>query len=355
VDGKEKEHVLSVPKRMHYPLERPESKIKLPSRKKCDFVYEFMDEARRTALLVIDDMTSFREVFEYDRSTGQTINADYAKDVYKRATGAWMATGDVDKLIAGIPSATETFRSLVTEMKEAGTERLIVDLRRNGGGSSAMSDFLVYMLHGKEKLLELKRGRTEVRRLSKRYFATHKKMSLGKVNKGRPIRLRKDDYDLGGRFYRRFGGDGPGVEAEFDELTSRMPTFGALCKKGEFDGYYRPKHVVVLCTPDTFSSGWTLMYYLYRAGAKIVGTPSSQGPNCFGDIMSFDLEHSGLSGIVSQKRFEYFPGDPERSRVLMPDYLLTYEKLAGYDFDPNAELLYALEVLDELDRREVSQ
>lgn len=354
-DGQQKEHVLNVPKRMRYPLERPESKIKLPARKKCDFVYEFMDEGRKTALLVIDDMTGFREVFEYDRSTGQAINVDYARDVHNRATGAWLATGDVDELIAGIPSATETFRALVTEMKEAGTERLIVDLRRNDGGSSAMSDFLVYMLHGKQKLLELKRGRTEVRKLSKRYFDTHKKMSLGKVNKDKPIRLRKDDYDLGGAFYGRFGGDRPGAEAEFDELTSRMPTFGALCRTGEHDGYYCPKHVVVLCSPETFSSGWTLMYYLHMAGAKTVGTPSSQGPNCFGDIMSFDLEHSKLSGIVSQKRFEYFPDDPERGRVLMPDYPLTYAKLAGYDFDPDAELLHALEVLDELDRREVSQ
>ena len=251
------------------------------------------------------------------------------------------------------PSATEMFRSLVTEMREAGTERLIVDLRRNDGGSSAMSDFLVYMLYGKQKLLELKRGRTEVRKLSKRYFDTHKNASLSNVNKDKPIRLRKDDYDLGDRFYRRFGGDGPGAEAEFEELPSRMPTFGALCKTGEYDGYYCPKHVVVLCSPDTFSSGWTLMYYLYMAGAKIVGTPSSQGPNCFGDIIGFELTHSGLSGNVSQKRFEYFPDDPERSRVLMPDYPLTYEKLAGYDFDSNAELLCAVAVLDKLDRGDV--
>ena len=133
-----------------------------------------------------------------------------------------------------------------------------------------------------------------------------------------------------------------------------MPTFEALYKTGKYDGYYCPKHVVVLCSPDTFSSGWTLMYYLHQAGAKIVGTPSSQGPNCFGEITSFELEHSGLSGNISQKRFEYFPVDSKHARVLMPDYLLTYDKLASYHFDRHAEILYALEVLDELDRAEVS-
>ncbi|MBU0618152.1 MAG: hypothetical protein KKI02_10580, partial [Planctomycetes bacterium] len=140
-----------------------------------------------------------------------------------------------------------------------------------------------------------------------------------------------------------------GVEAEFADLVAKLPSFERVYRTGEYEARYCPEHIAVICSPDTFSSGWTLMYYLKKAGALVVGTPSSQGPNCYGDILPFTLKHSGLSGIVSQKRFEYFPDEP-KAIVLRPDYPLSYEKLAEYDFDPSAEIRYALEVLDTLDR-----
>ena len=349
--GSAEQHVMQIPKRMRRPLpHRPSSQIRLPARDKCDFVYEFMDEDRKTALLVIDDMTGYREVFEWDRSVGAAFDTDRAKDVYKRYTGAWLAPVDEEKLIEGIPSATETFQKLVDEMKAAGTKRLLIDLRHNDGGASSMSEFLIYMLHGKRKLLSLKQGRREVRRLSRHYFKNNSKMSLKRLNRGKPLKLKADDYDLGPAYYRQFSKARPaqtGAEVEFEALVARLPSFERVYRTGEYEARYCPEHVVVICSPDTFSSGWTLMYYLKKAGALVVGTPSSQGPNCFGDILSFTLKHSGLSGIVSQKRFEYFPDDP-KATVLKPDYPLSYEKLAEYDFDPNAEIRYALEVLDKL-------
>jgi len=105
-----------------------------------------------------------------------------------------------------------------------------------------------------------------------------------------------------------------------------------------------PKNLVVLCSPRTFSSGYTLMYYLYRIGAKIVGTPSAQAGNCFGETFSFELRHSGLTGTISQKQFIYFHDDPEMGRVLRPHYPMTYEKLKFYGFDVNAEILLALDI-----------
>jgi hypothetical protein len=350
-DGKVQEHVLDIPQRMTYPLKRPASVVKLPSRERCDFVYSFLDDDRTTALLVVDDMTGYREVFEWEHSVSGTFDLERAADVYKRYTGTWMAPRREERLLSGIPSATETFQQLVDEMKAAGTTRLLIDLRRNDGGASSMSEFLVYMLFGRDRLLSLKQGRREIRRLSRDYFERNSKINLEHINKGKPLELTVDDYDLGPAFYRQFG-NAPaaqtGVEAEFQALVAKVPSFERVYRTGEYDGRYCPKHVVVICSPDTFSSGWTLMYYLTKAGALVVGTPSSQGPNCYGDVLSFTLAHSGLSGIVSQKRFEYFPDDPNAT-ILEPDYPLSYEKLAEYDFDPNAEIRFALEVLDKLD------
>ncbi len=46
-----------------------------------------------------------------------------------------------------------------------------------------------------------------------------------------------------------------------------------------------------------------------------------------------------------------FPDDPKTGRLLMPQYPMTYEKLASYNFDKNAALLYALEIVNSLNRK----
>jgi len=60
-----------------------------------------------------------------------------------------------------------------------------------------------------------------------------------------------------------------------------------------------------------FSSGYTMMKYLHRAGAELAGTPSGQASSCFGDIQPFTLRYSSVTGNVSHKRYADFPeGDP---------------------------------------------
>jgi hypothetical protein len=86
------------------------------------------------------------------------------------------------------------------------------------------------------------------------------------------------------------------------------------------------------------------MYYLWRAGAEVVGVPSAQAGICFCDIMDFSLPNSGMYFTVPCKYFEKFPGDPDKSKVLMPDFPLTYEILRSYGFDIHASILYAMEL-----------
>jgi hypothetical protein len=51
-----------------------------------------------------------------------------------------------------------------------------------------------------------------------------------------------------------------------------------------------------------------------------------------------------VRGNVSHKRYADFPeGDP-RERALPMDYTLTHEKLRGFEFDLNAEVLWGMEV-----------
>lgn len=86
----------------------------------------------------------------------------------------------------------------------------------------------------------------------------------------------------------------------------------------------------------------TLMSMFHKLGAKIVGVPSGQSGNCFGDTLMFRLKNSGLRGYVSHKLFIHSPDEPGLGGLLRPDRELTYEDLVRCQFDPNASVLLAL-------------
>jgi hypothetical protein len=325
-------------------LVRFKSRIKRPSTDRSDFAYSFIDSAGSNAWLVIDDMMTYREAFEMWASFGHVDNDRQAAEIYRRFHTA-DAPDDRSELIGGLPAATDVFRSLVVDMEAAKTKNLFVDVRRNGGGNSAMSEILVYFLYGKEMLHGLKGRNVEIRKMSPTFFEHNNKIYLDSLNVGLPFALEEDDYD----FSLDFGSGEAATEAEvakmMETFASNMPTFHQEYESGRYSGYYLPENVIVLCSPQTFSAGYTLMYYLHQAGALIAGTPSAQAGNCFGDAMGFDLKHSGLHFTVSHKYFELFPGNEQKGRLLLPDYPMTYDILSKYDFDPNAEILYMLDRL----------
>jgi len=114
---------------------------------------------------------------------------------------------------------------------------------------------------------------------------------------------------------------------------------------GRHAGFYCPENIFVLMTPWTSSSGLDMVLYLYRAGATLIGMPSAQSPNSWGNLPEWRLDNSSISGEISSSFDIAFGDDPERGQVLPVHYPLTYEKLAAYDFDHNAIFLLALELL----------
>jgi hypothetical protein len=351
-DGRTEEHTLEVPAKIDYSAfiyTRPG--LQLPSLmmslQKCDFDYDFIDSTKKTCLLVVNDMSGYREAFEMWADLGVTSHDDHAREVYRKYNGAEPPL-DLAEVIKGIPSATELFKKMAVDMKESATENLLIDLRHNSGGNSMMYNYLIYVLYGRDKLLSLKGRGLEIRKLSQTYFDSYTEESIEEISHERPLPLEVGDYDF---FYDypHFGRpDSAAILETFEKYSAMSPSFHSEWLSGEFDGYYLPERVFVLSSGGTFSSGYTMMHYLSQAGAKVVGTPSSQGGNCFGDIIGFKLDNSGLSFNVSHKYFELYPNDPDRGRLLLPDYLLTYDKLAGYGFDPEATILYALDLINDL-------
>ena len=326
--GEIQTHTFDLPQSMTS-LTTPETQVIFPAVNAAGIAYNFYDAERTIAYLRVEHMTNYRERCELQN--------------------------DPQTNCAAIPSATESFRDLVIEMEAAGTETLIIDLRDNEGGDSAMSDILIYFLYGKETLLSVKtaalaRGGGEVTRYSE-LFLEPLGRSIEEVNQGTTVPLRVGDYDFIYDFTddpERFQVLLPQAQAIIDNIESTMPTFYAEYEEGTYAGFYTPDHVVVLVTPGTFSAGFDMLRYLYEAGAILVGTPSGQAANCFGNGRMWNLKHTKIEGIISTKYEIWLPGDTELGRVLPMDYPLTYEKLASYNFDPNAEFLYALDLLPQL-------
>jgi CubicO group peptidase (beta-lactamase class C family) len=306
----------------------PESRVALPAPDESGFLYEFLDAEGKTAYLRIDHLSHYREAAEMETS----------------------------RPAPHLRSATETFRSMVVEMEQAGTDTLIIDLRDNRGGHSVMGDILTYFLYGKVALWSAavhadSIGGGMVRKYSNLFWEqTQSWTSLERVNEGRALPLQADDYDFAG-----FSGDREWSTPRTVEAIARIerawwassPTFWEEYESGEYRGYYCPRNVVVLTDSETFSSGFTMARYLFLAGATSVGTHSGQAANSFGNGQLWHLDHTGIEGTVSTTYSVMFPDDSALARVLPVHYPLTYEKLASYDFDPNAEYLYALELLAE--------
>jgi hypothetical protein len=346
-DGQETEHSIPVLSRIPEKWIKPDSQVKRPRPYPKGFEYTFLDRERKTALLVVDDMQSYREMYEGWIASNPADAGRAIREMYKRIHQS-DAPDDIKAAMAGIPSAAETFQALVQEMREAGTRTLLVDLRYNDGGNSTMYNILLYYLYGKKILWRAKLQLTEIERYSEYYFRNNSPEDFERINRGRAVPLTRTDYDFSGDWYGRIQRDSSAVnqiktEFELRELD-KMPAFAAEYRSGKYEGYYLPSNVMVLISPKTFSSGYTLMYYLFLAGAKIVGTPSAQAGNCFGEPFSFELQHSGLTGAISHKQFVYFHNDPEMGRVLRPHFPMTYDKLKSYAFDPNAEILFALDI-----------
>lgn len=325
----------------------PPSRVSMPSLADSDVAYTFLDSERTTALLVISDLMRYREACELWFVDGLDQAEAMTRAAYDHFHGS-PGPEDRAELLAGIPPATPTIAELVDEMQAAGTTNLIVDLRGNTGGSSVMREILVYLLFGNQAMQSLDNG-YQIVKMSPLLFDQYSSISLERINKGRPSPLRAADYDFREEeTYRAIHGPQASIDPEptGEPSLAGAPSFWEVYETGRFhQPRWSPEKLLVLSSPTTFSSGFNVLTGLYALGAIVVGTPSAQPANNFGDMLVFQLQHTEIQAAVSHKQNITFPDDPKLGRCLQPEHPLTYDKLAAYDFDPNSEILMALEVL----------
>jgi hypothetical protein len=345
-----KEHRLRPSGDVEYPLHRRQSRIELPDQSRW-LAWHFLDADRKIAFLRIDNMTTYREWFEHMRSVGSAGYDDWARQVYGVYHEA-TPPANIDEVIQGLPSATESFRGLLKGMKQEQADILVVDLRRNFGGNSLMIQILLYFLVGLDETVSLGTQTGQIQKLSNLLDeSTESGIELDTVPCADRVPLTLDDYDFSkDSAFMATGELSASFEADLTRHFERMPSFYSVFRSRKEEALYRPDRIFVLSGNETQSSGFDLMTALDRLGAVMVGVSSSQSGNHFGNIRSFELRNSGLEGYVSTKSFVAFPDKPMVGYIRRPDHLLTYEKLASYDFDENATLLYALDIIGGLRR-----
>ena len=338
-DGRRREFRIPLDAKVAVRAVFPKSRVTMPDLERSDVAFRFLDRNKETALLAVKDMMAYREGCEGWLAEGFSEAAELIGAAYARFHNG-ESPKDPRQALQGIPSATETFSNLLLAMKAAKTRNLIVDLRGNGGGNSYMCWMLLYFLYGDRAMTEFGEG-YDIPRYSDLYFQLYTATSLEQINKGRAVPLEKGDFDfLNEERYRKQQGT-----EDIESFLANSPTFMAVYRSGRFNGTYTPQNVVVLCSPLTYSSGFNLMTALSKKGATIVGTPSAQPGNNFGDSLILQLKNTGIQAFVAFKQLISFPDDPEKGRLFPIDHPLTFAKLASTGFDPNAEVLLALEVI----------
>jgi len=342
--GEEKKITLNTTLQTDGQLITPATNINLPSLQKCDFNYCFLNNYPKAAILKINGMRGYRENFELVGLENE-YQLSGAKSYYQRFNDR-IAPENKTEIIQGLPSATETFKALVSEMKKTGAEILIIDLRENGGGNSVLGQILIYCLFGKDALIKTLSDKTgyEIKKFSKLYFEQNQNETLKNINEKNPVVLKDDDYWFEELYENEVEKNPAAVYSEFDDFYKKMPSFYAEYKTNTYSKYYCPSKIFVLCSPQTYSSGFTMMKTLNELGAALIGAPSSQGGNNAGWILNYKLDNTGLKGWVACKYYSSF-SDKIKNGVYLPDFMLTYDKLSKNNFDPNAEINYVLEII----------
>lgn len=198
----------------------------------------------------------------------------------------WYMDGDIFVVDFNTCSDDNQLREIASELRkkvEEGCTKVIIDVRENGGGNS----------NACERLLEA--------------------MSMEAPQYDMVIRYSKDAKEQRGYF-----------------RSSGMYRWKAKSNGKNNENI----DLVVLCDRYTFSSA-TMMCVYVRDGklGTIIGEPSSNMPNAYGDILYFVLPNSHIYGTVSHKQF-IRPDESNNERMLVPDIQTSsedaYDKAVEY-------------------------
>jgi len=319
------------------------STIKLNNDNNLLYSQIFKSKTQPVGYFVWNGMYSREMVEEVAKNSPSYLEMDL-NSMYKYTMKVTRPDDD-KKAIEGIPALYPCFSDLLKNMKEQKSNYLIIDLRHNGGGMTPLCKPLLYMLWG-DKYLNYDCKAEYNRRLSELQLKKWGLDSIAQYNYGNHTNYRLGDFIFG---YFFGNGDTRPIEEKRKDLNliAYFKGIGSEYTK-DLNGepIYEPV-VIVLTSPQTFSAAYHFVYFLTQIGKTyVVGVPSRQAGNTFMETTNFELPNTKISGSISNSLQIFYPDDPKKGKVLMPDFAMNWNDYAKYNFDTNAEILYILDLIN---------
>lgn len=205
----------------------------------------------------------------------------------------------------------ELLKDVFTQIKTAGAKKLIIDVRENSGGNSALGDALIDMFNSKtyrHYSMQWKRSDQYLEELKRRKI---------------PV---SDKYEVL-RLGQVFSSESPIVNPGENPLR--------------FNG-----QVYVLSSKDTFSSGQMFLAVVKdNSLAKVIGEETNEPACSFGETLFFSLPNSRLRTSLSVK-YWVPPGGCKDASGVLPDVLVK-RRVTDYVTSKDAILEETLKIINE--------
>lgn len=316
--------------------ENYESQLDLPTK---NISYSFIGNDTKTMYFRTSTMNS-KDNIEFEYKNGMSTFADDLSHCY--FVNNAMQPDNVEEAIAKLPSFSEEFRKMLIEMQKHKCQNLIIDLRGNGGGWFPIAAPTLYQMWGNDYLGK-NMGTAQCILISPLY--------IEKLN------TTLEDFNVSNGSNFRFG-DYAFIEsqdvtindevAESIIMSNRMMSSSKdVLLKQKGIPVYTPKNVFVVTDAQTFSAAFHYAFYLWKMGAKVVGTSSSQAPNTYMAQTPLHLPITNLFASISNTVQMFLPSDDPKAEMLIPDYAMTEDLYHKYGYDSNAEIIYILNELVE--------
>ena len=206
--------------------------------------------------------------------------------------------------LAAEPEAFKSFLdSCFAVIKNNTTDKLIIDLRNNGGGNSALGERLLSYITGKSFRMT---GGVKWK-VSQEYKDQLK------------VWLKGDSSEKMGYYLKSTNG----TLIKNMNVKIQKPALNPLRYQGK---------VFVLIGPGTFSSANMLANTIqdYKL-AKLIGEQSGEPANDYGELIEIRLPNTGFSFTTSTKQFIRANGNSRDHNPVIPDYLIFHNPLSLTD------------------------
>ena len=242
---------------------------------------------------VLHPVTARRnEPFHY-QITGDTCYFQFNAmiDKFSYWQGCRLMQVSPDKAVAdSLPLFADFLDEMARAMAVHNVNRLVIDMRYNGGGNSVLGDVLLEFLGVSFQDIRPFRSYIRVSDFLQTCY---------------PALLIRDKYEsMRGKLVEQ--------NQVMNDLAADMPK-----PSSRFHG-----EVTFIQGQNTFSSAnYLLTLVKDNALFPIIGIPTSQSPTCFGDVLCVELSYTQIKGYISHSYFVR-PDERNQETSLLPDSLV---------------------------------